>query len=349
MIHVGILGGETRAAGELIRILLNHPDVVLAQVSSEPLAGQRIDRAHRGLIGDTDLTFAATLAPEHLDAVFLCGEPWQARAFMDSIGSLPQAKDLRFIDLTGAYRAAKHSVVYGLPEHNRKALVRGARFTATPTPEAMVLELALFPLAKNRLLDPASPVHATVTLADTPDSAAQQQAAAAAAPFSTAAQELSTRLDPIAPVENRPDTHSTAREVTAELADICSQSFPEQYLDLRLSRDNSQPRGVRAEVLLDTRLNPTEMRRLFDQAYSDHSFTYTVDTPVDTLDVANTNKCLIHIDLAQTATLTPAPQLRITAVADNLLKGAAGNAVHCLNLLFGLSERTGLQLKASAY
>lgn len=350
MIRVGILGGETLAAGELIRLLINHPDVALEAVASEPLANHGITEAHRGLEGDIDMQFSPTLGTAGLDVAFLCGEPWMARQYMERVAAEPEAADLRIIDLTGAYRKpGSHSAIYGLAEHNRKALVRGARFAAVPTAAAMAMELALFPLAKNQLLDPHKAVKATVALADTP---AYSEAGEGKEANGQASVELSTRLDPIAPAENRADPQAAAAETLAELRDICpSVSFPEDYITLRYAQEGTSARGVKAIVeISDPRLPQIkELERLFDEAYSDHSFTYRVARDVDTRDVANTNKCLIKIDMAQSATLSPAPVTRITAVADNLLKGGAGNAVHCLNLMFGLSERTGLQLKASAF
>lgn len=372
MIKAGILGGETMAAGELTRILLNHPDIDLRQAASDTRAGKRLSAVHRGLVGDTELCFSPALNPQGLDVVFLCGEAWAARRFVES---LPQkdapdrrrhthdepAEPLRIIDLTGAFReeaemqegtaqpggeeeaaptGAAMTMVYGLPEWNRKALVRGATCAAVPSAAAMAVELALLPLAKNMRLE--GDVSATVTIASTED---YQNAASAPQP----SREQSVRLDPIAPAENRPDTASAAREAQTMLQQVLGQAAHPLRLTLRSARDGAMPRGIVADVTVATPLGVGELRAMYDEAFADHSFVYTVDSRPTALDVANTNKCLLHIAEADPSDGSPFRTVRITAVLDNLLKGSAGNAVHCLNLLFGLSERTGLSLKASAY
>ena len=121
MIKIGILGAGTTAAGELIRILINHPDIELKTAASDSEAGRHISDIHRGLTGDTDLQASSTLLPEGHDAVFLCGEPWMAMQWMQLNADKPEMSDLRIIDLTGAFRDGSHNMVYGFPEYNRKA------------------------------------------------------------------------------------------------------------------------------------------------------------------------------------------------------------------------------------
>lgn len=345
MIKTGILGADTMVAGELIRILINHPDVDLRTVASVEIAGTDVALAHRGLVGDLNLRVEADLSPEGLDVVMLCGEPWMARRWMEQHSQFCTDNEVRIIDLTGAFRNGEFDMTYGLPEFNRKAMVRGATRVSLPSPVAMAVELALFPLAKNMLL--SSDVAAAVSIAST-EQLNPNTSTPLASPY--AATEVSTRLDPIAPIENRPDGSDAAREIAATLR--CIQPSFRGAVYVNLSRNAATPRGITASVLVSSSTSLTELRRLYDEAYHDHNFTYTVDSLPTVLDVANTNKCLIHFDYP--ADLPPLAdftrqRLRITAVIDNLLKGAAGNAVHVLNLLFGLSERTGLALKASAY
>lgn len=358
------------AAGELTRILLNHPDIDLRQVASDTEAGKRLSAVHRGLVGDTELTFSPALQSEGLDVVFLCGEAWAARRFVEGLPKPTSANEaaethdkgdrserpdrrsrhqaeeeepLRIIDLTGAFRNPASGegdpMVYGLPEWNRKALVRGAQSTSLPSAAAMALELALFPLAKNMRLE--GPVAATVEIATTED---YQNA-----PAPETSREESVRLDPIAPCDFRPDPSAAASEASALLRSVLGPGSRDFKMTVRSARAETMPRGIVAEVVLPSALSVGELRAMFDEAYSDHSFVYTVDSPPTALDVANTNKCLIHIGEADPADGSPFRAVRIIAVIDNLLKGSAGNAVHCLNLLFGLSERTGLSLKASAF
>lgn len=344
MINVGIIGGETEAAGELIRILLNHPDVILQAVSAPALAGMRLDRYHRGLIGDTDLCFTKDLDGVKLNCVFLLGEPWQAQEYMrgvDAVSHTSQDEDsepedlLHIIDLTGSYRDGSCGMVYGFPEYRRKALVRGALRASLPSPIAIALEAGLFPLAKNHMLNGRIDADAELFRRDDEDC------------------EVSVRRDPVAPCEKRPDAESVAGEVARELRHI-DASFGGS-LQVRLSSNPRHSRGLIARIGLPAGLNADEVRKLYEEAYSDHSFSFVIDREPEIADVSNTNKCLIHIAEAIAPAnkfgnpLDPHSGLTVTVAIDNLLKGSAGNAVHCMNLLFGLSERTGLQLKASAH
>lgn len=342
MIKIGILGGETLAAGELTRILLNHTDVDLRQIASAPLAGMKVSDVHRGLVGDTDLRFVGTLDAERLDAVFICGEKWAARDFMASLPARDEKEEpMRIIDLTGAFRRGEEGMVYGLPEHERKALVRGATRASVPSPIAHAVELALFPLAKNSLL--SGDVEANVVVAATEEFYRLPSVAPSPSPgdphISTI---LSTRLDPVAPAEHRSDPEAAGDETAMEMRRV-QPSFC-GGVRINVSKDAHHPRGILAEVKVDCNLSLAEVRRLYEEAYEDHNFTYLIDRCPELSDVANTNKCLLAVDYTGDGS-----RLRISVAIDNLVKGAAGNGVHCLNLLFGLSERTGLALKPSGF
>ncbi len=333
MIKTGIIGGHTLAAGELIRILVNHPDVTIMWVSSPQEAGRKLSALHRGLEGDIDTSFIGDPTAtdvEGLDMVFLCGEPWEARQFMALADRNPE---LRVIDLTGAFRDGSAGMVYGLAEHNRKALVRGATRASLPSEIAMAAELALFPLAKNMLL--FGNVELSASLAST----VREQGAAAASEGDLA--ELSTRRDPVAPAENRPDAEIAGSEIAQSMRSI-QPSFSGD-VNVSLSRDPNASRGIMVKALVDCNQPVSELNRIFNDAYDDHSFTFLIDRRPELADAANTNKCLLHIRRDDNG------MVEITSVIDNLLKGAAGNAAHCMNLLFGLSEKTGLALKGSAF
>ena len=346
MIKTGILGGETMAAGELIRILINHPDVDLRAVASDSLAGRSVEEVHRGLVGDVSMRIEPDLDPEGLDVAFLCGEQWMARNWMERHAAKCEEADVRVIDLTGAFRNGEMDMVYGFPEFNRKPLVRGATRASLPSPVAMAVELALFPLAKNMLL--SGDISAAVRIASTESFGDRRDARGDASSASFEKVACSTRLDPIAPIENRPDGEDAAREV-ASLLRVVQPSFG-GGLKLHVSCDRDTPRGIITEVDVPLITSLGELRRLFGEAYEDHNFTYPVENVPAVLDVANTNKCLVYIGYPADGEVAEDGRIvRITTVIDNLLKGAAGNAVHCLNLLFGLSERTGLALKASVY
>lgn len=358
MINAAITGGETIAAGELIRILINHPDVNLRAVASDTAAGRVLTEVHRGLEGDTSLEFTPALDEETIrktNMVFLCGEPWQAEQFIERLSDFESKcndESLRIIDLTGRYRNSNNDgMTYGLPESNRKALVRGATKCAIPSAGAMAVELALFPLLKGAVLPQR--IDATIETASTENFIRETQSIAIS-------PDISTRFDPVAPAQYRTDTDA----IRAEILDWIRSFHPEYSGEINLRIKRSQlPRGTEATISIYAPISPEQASRLTEEAYSDHAFSYLIKRQPEIAEVANTNKCLIHITdttpadtypyefgapAASSATQEIAP-LRITTVIDNLLKGGAGNAVHCMNLLFGLSERTGLMLKASAF
>lgn len=357
MINVGIIGGDSEAAGELIRILINHPDVIIRGVAAPDHAGQRIDRHHRGLTGDTDLCFVKDLDLAKLNCVFLVGESWQARDFIKSVDMPAHRSEadneedeglLRIVDLTGSFLAGEEGMVYGFPEYHRKALVRGALRASIPSAIALAVEAALFPLAKNHLL--SGEIHAMVkrsrkTVADISPSETFS-ASKHNNLFDRLASELSTRLDPVAPAPHRPDTERAAADIVAEIKAI-DPTFNGR-VDLRMATDTSRLRGITAVIDLHSPVTVEEARNLFEEAYGDHAFTFLIDRRPETADISNTNKCLLNIVQADGATLPGGtPGLRVSVAIDDLVKGSAGTAVHCMNLLFGLSERTGLSLKAS--
>lgn len=356
MINAAITGGETTAAGELIRILINHPDVNLLAVASETAAGRRLTEIHRGLEGDTELRLVPSI-PEDImkkvNMVFLCGEPWQAEHFFGVISSNLSERDddpVRIVDLTGKYRGSDTMMVYGLPEANRKVLVRGATMCAIPSAGAMAIGLSLFPLLKSAIIP--QQIDATLETASTENFIPGSQSIAVS-------PDISTRFDPVAPAEYRPDAEYISREISGWI-----RSFYPAYsgeINIRIKRTTAA-RGMNATIDISVPASADQMCRLIDDAYSDHAFTYRVNHRPDTAEVANTNKCLLYVcdpttpdDLGTASIgsiaspLQGETSLRIISVMDNLLKGGAGNAVHCMNLLFGLSEKTGLALKASAF
>lgn len=357
MINVGIIGGETEAAGELIRILINHPDVILRAVCSTEHTGQRIDSYHPGLIGDTDLCFTSSLEGTKLNCVFLCGEPWQAQEYMRTVEGVAHCRqsedcepdeELHIVDMTGAYRNGHEGMVYGFPEYRRKALVRGSLRASVPSSVALAIELALFPLAKNNLLH-GSRIPVRIEMAASHDRQDTTGRTRRHGVYADAEQQsqLSTRLDPVAPAESRPDADRAAEEAAGELREIDS-SF-NSTLSVSLSRNPEFTRGMKVTATVPCSAGVEEVRRLYNEAYSDHSFTFVVDGEVSMREVSNTNKCLIRIEGTSSDLSEPMsrPGVKITLVLDNIVKGGAGNAVHCMNLLFGLSERTGLALKAA--
>lgn len=323
MIKAGIIGGAGHRAGELIRLLVNHPDVEIIYVHNPAASGKHVCEIHHGLTGETDLRFTSTVELANIDVAFSCLPKGQSARLLDTI-EMPQ--DLKFIDLSSDFRtdSGQLGFVYGLPELNRKPMVRGAARVATPGSVAMAVELALLPLAKNLMLN--SPIHVTAITGTTDTETA---------PGSVI--DFERRHDNIS--LSQAFTHPQLDEVIGTLKSL--QTSFNSPINL-LSFGGSFPRGTLIAAYFDTPIDLRHIRQIYEDYYDDHSFTFVVDRLVDIKDVANTNKCLIHIEKT-------GERMLVTAAIDNLLKGASGNAVHCMNLLFGLQERVGLFLKGSAY
>lgn len=321
MIRAGILGGEGFAAGELIRLLINHPDVELSRVQSSLYDGRLITEVHQGMEGETYLRFTPEVDLEELDVVFCC-YPHGHTSRLFANREIPEG--LRIIDLSRDFRIESegNEFVYGLPEMNRKRLVHGVKKVAIPGSFATAIELALLPLAKNLLLN--SPIHITAITG-----------------FSGSAVEKSS-----------PDQLAWHRDNISIYQPLAHQHIPEirQTLTTLQSTFNSDilfipmrgsfPRGMLVTAYMDMPVSVEQLRNLYEDYYADHSFTYVLDRRPDLKDVVNTNKCLIHLEKVDN-------KLLITAVIDNIIKGAAGQAVHNMNLLFGLHEKVGLALKSS--
>ena len=323
MIKAGIIGGAGYTAGELIRLLINHPDVQLMWVNSSSNAGNPVASVHQGLIGETDLVFTDQTPFDEINVLFFCTPHGQTRTFLES-HSVPD--DLRSIDLSTDYRHqdGTHDFVYGLPELNRKAIVRGAKHIANPGCFATAIQLALLPLAKNLLLN--KDVHVFAITGST---------GAGVKPAPTS--HFSWRNDNISIY--KPFRHQHLDEIRQSLSQL-QNSFASEidFIPVR----GCFSRGIFATLYLDCPVELSEIRRLYDDYYSDHNFTFVTNKMPDLKDVVNTNKCLLHLE-------KEGNKLIIVSVIDNLLKGASGTAVHNMNLLFGLHERTGLCLKGSAF
>ncbi len=325
MIKAGIIGGAGYTAGELIRILVNHPDVEILWVNSTSNAGNRVDSVHQGLIGECDLCFTSEFPFGDIDVLFLCTPHGFSRPFLeDHKAEIPDG--LRIIDLSQDFRIedGTHDFVYGLPELNRRRLVHDCIHVANPGCFATAIQLALLPLAKNLLLN--ADVHVNAITGST---------GAGVKPKPTA--HFSWRSGNVSIY--KPFRHQHLAEIKQSLSQL-QQSFKADidFIPVR----GPFARGIFASLYLDCPVGLNEVRGLYDDYYSDHNFTFVTDKEVDLKDVVNTNKCLIHLDKID-------GKLLITSVIDNLIKGASGTAVHNMNLLFGLHERVGLMLKPSAF
>lgn len=323
MIKVGIIGGAGYTAGELLRLLINHPDVEIVFVNSSSNAGNRITDVHTGLYGETDLTFTDELPLQDIDCLFFCTAHGDTRKFIDAH---PLPEELRVIDLSMDYRieSEEHDFVYGLPELNRKKIVRGARHIANPGCFATAIQLGLLPLAKNLLLN--NPVYITAITGST----GAGQKPSATSHFSWRNNNISIY---------KPFTHQHLPEIRQSLTQLQSSfSADLNFIPVR----GDFPRGIFVSMYTDCQVGLDEIRRLYEEYYDDHSFTFVTDANIDLKQVVNTNKCLLHLE-------KHGDKLLILSAIDNLLKGASGQAVHNMNLLFGLTETVGLKLKPSAF
>lgn len=322
MINAGIIEGTGYKAGELIRLLLNHPDVEIAWVTSRDHAGMSLTSCHRGLTGETSMTFADAPEMDSVNALFICGDPGV---------TLPDIPDtVKVIDLTDADRAtasmdseATEGTVYALPEHARKALVRGATRAVVPGELATALELSLLPLGRHLLLN--SDIHATAVIGSSEADGSLNE---------TIHTRRAENVTPSALL-----AHADVAEVTRLLEGV--QTSCRSKVNV-VGLDGPFARGLITVTYLDCPVATEELVKLYNDFYDDHNFTFVTSDVPDLKDVVNTNKCLLHLRKSD-------GMLVIVAVIDNLLKGSAGTAVHAMNLLFGLHERTGLNLKASAF
>ncbi len=323
MIRAGIIGGAGYTAGELIRLLINHPVVELSWVHSTSNAGNMICDVHQGLIGETYLRFSADTPWEDIAVLFCCTPHGDTRKFMES-HKVPES--LKIIDLSNDYRIedGSHDFVYGLPELNRRRLGHGAAHVANPGCFATAIQLALLPLADAGLIKGG--IHVTAITGST---------GAGVKPSATS--HFSWRNDNVSIY--KPFRHQHLAEIRQSLKALQSDfDSPLEFIPMR----GCFSRGILAAVYLDCPLEAEDARRLYEEYYSDHSFTFITDKSVDLKDVVNTNKCLLHLDKIDS-------RLLITSVIDNLVKGASGTAVHNMNLIFGLSEKVGLSLQPSAF
>lgn len=320
MIRVGIIGGAGYTAGELIRLLVNHPEAGFAFIHSESNAGRYVREVHEGLYGDTDLKFCDSFSLEDADVLFLCSGHGKSREFWSRHA---RPAGLKVIDLAQDFRDESDGYVYGLPEMQRPK-IQGAASIANPGCFATAIQLALLPLATAGLI--GSEVSVTAITGST---------GAGVKPSPTT--HFSWRSDNISTY--KVFEHQHLAEITRNLG-LLQPDFqaPVNFVPMR----GDFARGIFATAYLDCPLAEDEAAALYENYYAGAAFTFICDRPLDLKQVVNTNKCLLHVE-------KHGGKLVISSVIDNLLKGASGQAVQNMNLMFGLPEDSGLKLKASAF
>ncbi len=321
MIKVGIIGGAGYTAGELIRLLVNHPEVTLAWVHSESNAGNRLADVHQGLEGDTELLFTATPLLEDVDVVFLCSGHGASAKYLEGI-TVPD--NLKIIDLSQDFRDESAGFVYGLPEVHRRRIMSANRL-ANPGCFATALQLATIPAVKAGVVK--GEIHVTALTGST---------GAGVKPGSTT--HFSWRTDNISTYKEFTHQHLLEIGRTLKLLSPDGEAKVINFVPMR----GDFARGIFGSITFDTDSTLEELQAIYSDYYKDEPFTHVILRPLDLKQVVNTNKALIHVAKHGTKAL-------ITVAIDNLLKGASGQAVENMNLMFGLDEKTGLRLKASAF
>lgn len=319
MTKIGIIGGAGYTAGELLRLLVNHPAAEVAFVHSESHAGEPVALTHEGLWGDTDLVFSADAPLEQADVLFLCGAHGKSAQFWEA-NKMPEG--LKVIDLAQDYRDQSEGYVYGLPEW-QKAKIQGATKIANPGCFATAIQLALLPLAAKGLLKEA--VNVTAITGST---------GAGVKPGATT--HFSWRNNNLSAY--KVFEHQHLLEICRNLESLQGAKPTINFVPVR----GDFARGIFATLHTPCELGQQEAEKLYKNYYKDAPFTFLFPGQVDLKQVVNTNKCLISLEKHD-------GELVITSVIDNLLKGAAGQAVQNMNLMLGLEETTGLKLKASAF
>lgn len=321
MIEAGIIGGAGYTAGELIRILMRHPEVNLNFVYSTSQAGKPIHHIHQDLIGETELLFSSKIN-ESVDVVFLCLGHGNSKRFLEENNFSETSK---IIDLSTDFRQASkdHSFVYGLPEL-KKEEVTGAQYIANPGCFATAITLALLPLAKNGFLKEDIHINAV-----------------------TGATGAGTALSESTHFTWRDNNYSSYKafehQHLAEISQSIETLQPHFSSELNFipNRGNFS-RGIHCTSYMRFEGTLEEGKEIYQNYYEDAAFTFLVDKELHLKQVVNTNKCLLRIQKLK-------GNLLITSIIDNLLKGASGQAVQNMNLMFGLPEKQGLELKAGYF
>ena len=292
MIKVGILGAAGYTGGELIRLLLNHPEAKIVFANSESNAGNLVSDVHEGLIGDTDLKFTDQMPFEDIDVVFFCFGHGKSEAFLKE-HTIPG--HVKIIDLAQDFRIkGDHDYVYGLPEINKEEIQK-AQHVANPGCFATCIQVALLPAAYLNML----------------------------------------KEDVI----YKPFQHQHIAEIRQSLKQV--QGYLDADIDFIPYRGDFA-RGIFCTAVIKTPAPVDDVIEAYKDFYADAAFTHYSDNPIDLKQVVNTNKALVHVEKYGN-------KLLVTSAIDNLLKGAVGQAVQNMNIMFGIDETAGLRLKASAF
>lgn len=320
-VKVGILGAAGYTGGELIRVLLNHPDAEIVFANSESNAGNPVSSVHEGLIGETDLAFTSEMPFDSVDVVFFCFGHGKSEAFLKE-HEIPAS--VKIIDLAQDFRIkGDHDYVYGLPETHRE-LIRSAQHLANPGCFATCIQLALLPALKGGLIGGDIVVNGV-----TGSTGAGQKPGATT--------HFSWRNDNVSLYKTF--THQHLLEINQTVQEL-APGYGGRVLFI--PQRGCFARGIFVTAVAKCNASLEEVQQVYADYYKDAAFTRFVTSSPDMKQVVNTNKALVYVEKFE-------DQLLMVSTIDNLLKGAVGQAVENMNLMFGLDERAGLNLKASAF
>lgn len=333
MVKVGILGAAGYTGGELIRLLINHPEAEIVFANSESNAGNLVAEVHEGLYGETDLKFTAEMPFDQVDVIFFCFGHGKSEAFLkehnvpENVKIIDLAQDFRLapetVVATQQPTPAAHDFVYGLPEIN-ESKIAVAQHVANPGCFATCIQLGLLPAAKMGLINSDVSVNAIT------GSTGAGQKPGATTHFSWRNNNMSIY---------KAFNHQHVPEIRQSLKQ--TQGYLDAAIDFIPYRGDFA-RGIFATEVVKTDKPIEEIVAGYKEFYKDAKFTHYVDKAIDLKQVVNTNKCLVQVDKY-------GDKLLITSCIDNLLKGAVGQAVQNMNIMFGLDQTAGLKLKPSAF
>ena len=320
-IKIGIIGGAGYTGGELFRILVNHPNAVIQFVHSNSNAGNPVWKVHTDLIGSTDLVFSGTLSND-IDVLFLCLGHGDAVKFLseNTIDS-----HIKIIDLSQDFRIAKegNDFVYGLPELQRDK-IKQAKNIANPGCFATAIQMGILPLAAHNLI--TQDIHVSGITGST----GAGQSLTQTSHFSWRNNNMSVY---------KALNHQHLKEINQSLKSL--QTGLDKAVHFIPYRGDFT-RGIIATLYTPCSWSLEEAKEKYKAYYASHPFAHVLDENIDLKQVVNTNNCLLYLE-------KHGEQLMIVSIIDNLLKGASGQAVQNMNLLFGLDETAGLRLKAGAF
>jgi len=340
MLKIGILGAAGYTGGELIRLLINHPEAEIVFANSESNAGNKVYDVHEGLLGDTELTFTDEMPFDKVDVVFFCFGHGKSEQFLKE-HEIPA--HVKIIDLAQDFRLkGEHDYVYGLPEINKAKIAR-CQHLANPGCFATCIQLGLLPAAKHGLIKKDVSINAIT------GSTGAGQKPTATTHFSWRSDNFSVyKLFTHQHLHEICETLNTLRPADApEVVDTLNEGF--EVADDKVTIDFIPYRGDFARgifctevITLDKAVDKEEIVTLYKEFYKEAAFTHYSDKAIDLKQVVNTNKALVHVDVF-------GHKIVVTSTIDNLLKGAVGQAVQNMNIMFGLDEKAGLYLKPSAF